>query len=169
MSSEQQRALSSLSPAPLTFKQATGTSKVGAGIATLQISCSHPGHPRGGRCRWFWPGPAVGWVLVGHMPGQGVQELALAAGQSLSVPSEPSVPTGGCLGIARKVETPQSMLQDRRSPAFFFPSASERLIPRRTQKNSPSTVSGSCVSPFYLSAHSFLYNQSLLFTWDRDA
>lgn len=38
----------------------------------------------------------------------------------LSVPSEPSVPTGGCLGVAGKVETPQSTLQDRPSLALFF-------------------------------------------------
>lgn len=49
----------------------------------------------------------------------------------LLVPSEPSVPTGGCLGVAWKVETPQSTLQGRPSSAFFFSSAPAGLIPRR--------------------------------------
>lgn len=70
MSSEQQQALSLLSPAPLTFKQHPARAKsVLASQPRGYRAPARPGHPRGGRWRQCWPGPAAG--LIGRVPGQG--------------------------------------------------------------------------------------------------
>lgn len=130
MSSEQQQALSLLSPAPLTFKEHPAQAKsVLASQPRGYRAPARPGHRRGGRWRQCWPGPAAG--LIGRVPGQGVLELALAAGRGCRFHPSPPCPQVGVWELLGRWKPHKAHCRIGHHLRFFFPSAPQGLMPRR--------------------------------------